>query len=195
VGEITRQDKSLGLPASTRLLGKTCMGLNFMWRGKAVKALTRKVRPFRDLQVRGLRDCANRESGLGSSLLHWVPVHLPVVCTPPLYSLDADRWGPRNAWNGHSQPQWPPLRAQLGPPAPDVLPVCNTSRPQPQHALLVHPAPTPTSRRGPRASLLPQVKHKDKQIHPTETIQAFYQLICLWFRDKTMTTEIKDDLT
>ena len=27
------------------------------------------------------------------------------------------------------------------------------------------------------ASLLPQMKHKDKQIHPTETIQAFYQLI------------------
>ena len=43
--------------------------------------------------------------------------------------------------------------------------------------LPVHPAPTPTSRRGTRASLLPQVKHKDKQIHPTETIQAFYQLI------------------
>ena len=31
----------------------------------------------------------------------------------------------------------------------------------------------------PWALLLPQVKHKDKQIHPTETIQAFYQLTCL----------------
>ena len=53
-GEITRKDKSLGLPAGTRLLGKTPAGLSFMRQGKAVKALTPKVRPFRDRQVRGL---------------------------------------------------------------------------------------------------------------------------------------------
>ena len=39
-----------------------------------------------------------------------------VVHTPLLPSLDADQWGPRNPQNGHSQPQWRPLRAQLGPP-------------------------------------------------------------------------------
>ena len=53
-GEITRQDKSLGLPAGTRLLGKTRTGLSFMRQVKEVKALTPKARPFRDCQVRGL---------------------------------------------------------------------------------------------------------------------------------------------
>ena len=105
-GEITRQDKSLGLPAGTRLLGKTHTGLSFMPRGKAVKALTPKARPFRDHQVRGLRDCANREGIIRSSLLHRIPVPLPVVRTPPLRSLDADPWGLRSAQNGPSQPQW-----------------------------------------------------------------------------------------
>ena len=105
-GEITRKDKSLGLPAGTRLLWKTHTGLSFMRRGKAVKALTPKVRPFRDCQVRGLRDCANREGGIGSSLLHGIPVPLPVVRTPPLRSLDADPWGLRSAQNGPFQPQW-----------------------------------------------------------------------------------------
>ena len=52
-GETTRQDKSLGLPAGTRVLGKTRRGLSFMRRGKAVKALTPKARPFLDRQVRG----------------------------------------------------------------------------------------------------------------------------------------------
>ena len=88
-----------------------------------------------------------------------------VADTVPLHSLDANRWEPRSSRNGHSQTQWRPLRAQLGPPALDALLVCH--------------APMPTSRRGPWASLLPQMKHKDKQIHPTETSQAFYQLICL----------------
>ena len=96
-GEITWQDKSLGLPAGTRLLGKTHMGLSFMRRSKAIKALTPKVRPFRNCQVRGLRDCANREGGICGSLLHRVPVPLPVVRTLPLRSLDANPWGPRSA--------------------------------------------------------------------------------------------------
>ena len=69
-GEITRKDKSLGLPEGTRLLGKTHTGLSFMRRGKAVKALAPKARPFHDRQVRGLRDCANREGGIRGSLLH-----------------------------------------------------------------------------------------------------------------------------
>ena len=89
-GETTRQDKSLGLPAGTRLLGKTCPGLSFMRRGKAVKALTPKARPFRDRHVRGLRDCANREGGKRGSLLHPVPVPLPEAHTPPLRSLHAN---------------------------------------------------------------------------------------------------------
>ena len=96
-GEITWQDKSLGLPAGTRLLGKTRAGLSFMRQGKAVKALTPKARLFRDHQVRGLRDCANREGRIRGSLLHQVPVPLPVVRTPLLRSLDADPWGPRSA--------------------------------------------------------------------------------------------------
>ena len=62
-GEITRQDKSLGLPAGTRLLGKTCTGLSFMRRGKAVKALTSKARPFHDRQVGGSETVPTERAG------------------------------------------------------------------------------------------------------------------------------------
>ena len=159
-----------------------------MRRGKAVKALTPKARPFHDRQVKGLQDCANREGRKRGSLLHRVPVPLPMVRTPLLRSLDADRWGPRSTQNGHSQLQrrprehnWeppPPTRRPDSPrprhahgvpcprhatqvrptpdawvcPAPGVLLVCHSPD---QHALSVHPAPTPNSRRGPQASLLP----------------------------------------
>ena len=70
LGEITRQDESLGLPAGTRLLGKTPMGLSFMQRGKGVKALTPKVRSFCNRQVSGLRDRADRKGRICGSLLH-----------------------------------------------------------------------------------------------------------------------------
>ena len=33
-------------------------------------------------------------------------LRVPVVLTPPLRSLGADRWGPRSPQNGHSQSQW-----------------------------------------------------------------------------------------
>ena len=124
-----------------------------MRRGKAVKALTPKVRPFRNRQVRGLQDCANREGGKRGSLLHRIPVSLSVVRSPPLRSLDANGCGPRSTGNGHSQLQWRPPRAQLGHPAPDALLVHHPPHPPPRAP--VRPAPTPTFRRVPQASLLP----------------------------------------
>ena len=42
------------------------------------------TRPCCDRQVRGLRDCANREGEIRGSLRHRAPVPLPVVRTPPL---------------------------------------------------------------------------------------------------------------
>ena len=56
------------------------------------------------------------ENGVRGSLLHAVPVPLPVVHTPPLCPLDADPGGPMSTRNGLSQPQWQPPRPQLGPP-------------------------------------------------------------------------------
>ena len=50
------------------------------------------------------------------SLLHAVPVPLPVVHSPPLHPWDGDPWGPRSGRNGRSQPQLQPPRAQLGTP-------------------------------------------------------------------------------
>ena len=140
-----------------------------MPRGKAVKALTPKTRPFRDSQVRGLQDCANREGRICHSQLHRVPVPLPVVHTPLFRSWDADPWGPRSAWNGRSQLQWQPMRAQLGPPAPD--------------ALLVRPTPMPTSRRGPQASLPPPGETQG-QANPPHRDNPSFLSADLWFRDK-----------
>ena len=42
--------------------------------------------------------------------------------------------------------------------------------------LLVSPVPTPGSRRGSRTSLLPPGQTRGQYIHPTETIQAVYDL-------------------
>ena len=122
------------------------------------------------------------EGGIRGSLLRRVPVPLPVVHAPPLCSLDANRRGPRSPRNEHSQLQWRALRAQLGSPGPDALPYSprpwRTAQVSPAPAVLtVRPTPTPTSRTGPRDRDCLQVKHKGKQIHPTETIQAVSQLI------------------
>ena len=57
------------------------------------------------------------------------------------------------------------LRAQLGLPPPHPAPGGD-----------LPPRPLPEEARGGYCS---QVKHNEEQIHPTETIQAFYQLICL----------------
>jgi len=54
-----------------------------------------------------------------------------------------------------------------------------TIRPTPHHALRFAPPPPPLSGESRRPRYCLQVKHMDKQIHPTETIQAFDQLICL----------------
>ena len=51
---------SLGLPGDTRLLGKTVQTEILQQRGGAVKALTPRARPFCNLQVGELRECANR---------------------------------------------------------------------------------------------------------------------------------------
>ena len=93
-----------------------------MRRGKAVKALTPKARPFHDRQVKGLQDCANREGRKRGSLLHRVPVPLPMVRTPLLRSLDADRWGPRSTHNGHSQLQRRPREHNWEPPPTHATP-------------------------------------------------------------------------
>ena len=113
-----------------------------MRRGKAVKALTPKVRPFRNRQVRGLQDCANREGGKRGSLLHRIPVSLSVVRSPPLRSLDANGCGPRSTGNGHSQLQWRPLRAQLGAPP-------TTRRSGSSHPRRAHGVPRPRCLRSP----------------------------------------------
>ena len=161
-----------------------------MRRGKAVKALIPKARPFCNRQVRGLRDCANKEGRIRGSLLHRVPVPLPVVRTPLLCSLDADLWGPRSARNG----LFPATVATPESTTRTLPPQTHRSglpHPWPAPGVPPHPTPATTTRswcalpprplqgeaRGPRYHL--QVKHKDKHIHPTETIQAFYQLICL----------------
>ena len=61
------------------------------------------------------------DGGILGSLLHAVPVPLPVVRSPPLHPRDGDPWGPRSGRNGRSQPQLQPPRAQLGtPPHPPV---------------------------------------------------------------------------
>ena len=138
-----------------------------------VKALTPMARPFCDRQVRGLRDCANREGGICGSLLHPVPpapVPLPVVRTSPLRSLDADRWRPRSPRNGHSQLQWRPLR-----PRTHSLGARRRCAPPPTRARCApRIRPLPGEAREPR--YCHQVKSIQEQIHPTKTTQAFYQL-------------------
>ena len=47
---------------------------------------------------------------------------MPVVHSPALCSLDANRRGPRSPQNEHSQLQWRALRAQLGTPGPEAPP-------------------------------------------------------------------------
>ena len=174
-----------------------------MQRGKAVKPLAPKARLFCDRHFSRLRDCKQRGQNT------WFPAPpspSSLTCGPqpcallagcqstgtqeptkrafPAAMASPESPGPRRAamfippqTRSREPRSWP--AAQAG-PAPD--------------ALTVRPTPTPPSRTGPRDRDCLQVKHKDKQIHPTETIQAFSQLICLWFRDKTMTIESKDDL-
>ena len=91
-----------------------------------------------------------------------------------------------------------PARFQLqwGPPRAQLLPPPTRSRPEPRPAppgiasplarsrriahfhqgLPVSPVPTPGSRRGSRTSLLPPGQTRGQYIHPTETIQAVYDL-------------------
>ena len=75
------------------------------------------------------------DGGILGSLLHAVPVPLPVVRSPPLHPRDGDPWGPRSGRNGRSQPQLQPPRAQLGtPPHPP-------HEPTPPRSARVSPAP------------------------------------------------------
>ena len=60
------------------------------------------------------------QGGIHGSLLHAVPIPLPVFRTPPLWPMDADPWGSRSSRNGHSQPQWRPPTAHLESPPPHL---------------------------------------------------------------------------
>ena len=83
------------------------------------------------------------EGGIRGSLLHAVPVPLPVFRTPPLWPMDADPWGSRSSRNGHSQPQWRPPTAHLEsppPPPPGADPRCErTPHPAPRRQVLHRP--------------------------------------------------------
>ena len=68
----------------------------------------------------------------------------------------------------------PPTPATRVRPAPGVLLV---GRPQTNTRSQYFPPQRPIPGEARRPHYCHQVKHKDKQIHPSETIQAFYQLI------------------
>ena len=83
------------------------------------------------------------QGGIHGSLLHAVPVPLPVFRTPPLWPMDADPWGSRSSRNGHSQPQWRPPTAHLEsppPPLPGADPRCERT-PTPPRAARFRPGP------------------------------------------------------
>ena len=83
------------------------------------------------------------QGGIHGSLLHAVPVPLPVFRTPPLWPMDADPWGSRSSRNGHSQPQWRPPTAHLEsppPPPPGADPHCERT-PTPPRAARFCPGP------------------------------------------------------
>ena len=98
------------------------------------------------------------EGGIRGSLLHAVPVPLPVVRSPPLHPRDGDPWGPRSGRNGRSQPQLQPPRAQLGtPPHPP-------REPTPPRSARVSPAPAALPARS-----QPQWRPPGAQLGPTPT--------------------------
>ena len=110
---------SLGLPADTRLLGKTVQTEIFQQRGGAVKALTPRARPFCNLQVGELRECANRGRNT------WFPAprspssltYGPHPTAPPTGCRSR---GTRSALNGRSLPQWLPREHNWGYPHPPL---------------------------------------------------------------------------
>ena len=96
-----------------------------------------------------------------------------------LFEVTTLRFVPPPARSRCATPQMPafalpPTPATRVRPAPGVLLV---GRPQTNTRSQYFPPqrPIPGEARGPH--YCHQVKHKDKQIHPSETIQAFYQLI------------------
>ena len=101
------------------------------------------------------------EGGIRGSLLHAVPVPLPVVRSPPLHPWDGDPWGPRSGRNGCSQPQWRPLRAQLGsPPHSRQEPTPATTGPPPLSPGFA--PPLPRSLRVPSRSADPREHNWDR---------------------------------
>ena len=125
------------------------------------------------------------------------PVQLLTSLPRPSPTPARSRTPPR-ATRVHPAPAALPARFQLqwGPPRAQLLPPPTPSRPEPRPAppgiapplarsrgvahfhqgLLVSPVPTPGSRRGSRTSLLPPGQTRGQYIHPTETIQAVYDL-------------------
>ena len=135
-----------------------------MRRSTAVKALTPKGRPYCNHLVRGFPGCANREGRMRGSLRHLAPVPLPVVRTPPLR-----HW--MQIFMGTQEPtKWAFPATMATPEPPRCSPPPTRSRCAPPPRRLPREA---------RPRYCRQVKHNDKQIRPTETTQAFYQLICL----------------
>ena len=83
------------------------------------------------------------QGGIHGSLLHAVPVPLPVFRTPPLWPMDANPWGSRSSRNGPSQPQWRPPTAHLEsppPPPPGADPHCEWT-PTPPCTAMFRPGP------------------------------------------------------
>ena len=154
----------LGKPRRCELYAKEYSG----------KGLDPKARPFCHRQVRGLQDCANREGRMRGSLRHLAPVPLPVVRTPPLRHWMQIFMGTQEPTKWAFPATMATPESTAGTPTRDEPPRCS---PPPTRSRC---APPP--RRLPREArprYCRQVKHNDKQIRPTETTQAFYQLICL----------------
>ena len=86
----------------------------------------------------------------------------------------------QHIWKALPHPRQEPTPAETGPrPAPPgFAPPLPRSRGAAHlhQRLSVSPVPTPGSRRGSRTSLLPPGQTRGQYIHPTETIQAVYDL-------------------
>ena len=125
------------------------------------------------------------------------PEVLPTSQDPPLWNPSrlSDACAPRKDPNSERLARDKPERNPMTIKAETVSHVAEQFSPFPSpscpEAHGERLAPMPTSRRGAASLATAQVKHDGEQIHPSETIQTFYQLICLQFWDKTMTTKRK----
>ena len=98
------------------------------------------------------------DGGILGSLLHAVPVPLPVVRSPPLHPWDGDPWGPRSGRMGVPSRSCNPRERNWEP-----LPIPPMSRPPPR-APRVSPAPAALPARS-----QPQWRPPGAQLGPTPT--------------------------